>query len=99
MADIREMTQRLLKNNYTTTKNAISEQLVFGTVTGIKDKDNNPKIKIKVDNKYEVEEGASLIISSLCKDPLLANGLQKGDKVRMLSLNNNKILYCIEKEV
>lgn len=97
MASIKTVTTKIVKGNKDTINQIIGNQLIFGTITSIKDEEDNPRIIVKVDSKYEVVEGASLLISSLCKPPILKDGLQVGDRVRMLSLNNNQILYIIEK--
>lgn len=54
MADLVNVTQRLMKKSYTDTNNAVSEQLVFGVVTRIKDDEDKDKIRIKIADKYEV---------------------------------------------
>lgn len=92
MASITKVTQKIITTNAKNTANLNKEQLVYGKVTA-----TAPKIKIKINSKLEVSEGSALVISSLCKPPLLASGLQVGDKVRLLSLNNNQVLYAIEK--
>lgn len=93
MSSIKDVTQKIVKKSYENTKSAVSEQLLFGTVMKTKDEQDKPKIQIKVQDKFELWEGASLIISSYCK----GQELEEGDKVRMLSLNNGKILYVLEK--
>ena len=93
MASIKTVTTKIVKGNKDTINQIIGNQLIFGTITAIKDEEDNPRITVKVDSKYEVVEGASLLISSLCKPPILEDGLQVGDRVRMLSLNNNQIAF------
>jgi len=73
--------------------------LLFGDVTSIS------PLKIKIDNRFEVDE-KFLILSTLVKettisalpDIILWRGLIVGDRVRLLRVNNGQMFYIIERE-
>jgi len=73
--------------------------LLFGDVTSIS------PLKIKIDNRFEVDE-KFLILSALVKettisalpDIILWRGLRVGDKVRVLRVNKGQMFYVMERE-
>jgi hypothetical protein len=73
--------------------------LLFGDVTSIS------PLKIKIDNRFEVDE-KFLILSTLVKettisalpDIILWRGLRVGDKVRVLRVNKGQMFYVMERE-
>lgn len=97
MASIKEVILKMQKQTNDKVKDAISNQAVYGTVEKIKDEKNNPLVQIRIDANLLVTEKINLILSPLVKDPLLESGLQVGDKVLMLSLNDGTLLYAMQK--
>ncbi len=87
--------------NMAKTSNGENINLLFGEVTSIS------PLRVKIDNRFEIDE-QFLILSSLVREaniqiPNLGNivlwrGLEIGDKVRILNLNNGQIFYIIERE-
>ena len=65
--------------------------LLFGVVTSIS------PLKIKIDNRFEVDE-KFLILSALVKKTHLWRGLIVGDKVRLLRVNQGQMFYVLERE-
>jgi len=87
--------------NMAKTSNGENINLLFGEVTSIS------PLRVKIDNRFEIDE-QFLILSSLVREaniqiPNLGNivlwrGLEIGDKVRILNLNNGQIFYIMERE-
>ena len=70
--------------------------LLFGVVTSVS------PLKIKIDNRFEVDE-KFLILSALVKETVLPDiflwrGLIVGDKVRVLRVNQGQMFYVLERE-
>lgn len=75
--------------------------LVFGVVTGVS------PLKIKIDNRFEVDETFLLLSRSVkeykVEQPLplqnnvLWRGLEKDDSVILLRLNNGQLFYVLER--
>lgn len=94
---IKEVILKMQKQNYERVKVAISNQAIYGTVTQVKDSEDNPLIEIKIEDNLVAREKLNLIISPVCRPPVTSDDIQVGDKILLLSLNDGSLFYAMQK--